>query len=89
MPASVRAQQLESPPHRLGAQLHPRERQTFGFDRHAALLVRGADRYGHFEAAAWPKEELGEKEVATHERAMSLYRDAYLEEEARHAKLSA
>jgi len=27
--------------------------------------------------------------VAMHERAMSLYREAYLEEEARHAKLSA
>jgi hypothetical protein len=52
------------------------------------LLVRGTDRYGHFEPAVWPKDELGEKEVATHERAMSLYRDAYLEEEARHAKLS-
>jgi non-haem Fe2+, alpha-ketoglutarate-dependent halogenase len=60
-----------------------------GSIRHAALLVRGVDRYGHFEAAAWPEEELGEKEVATHERAMSLYRDAYLAEEARHAKQSA
>ena len=54
-----------------------------------ALLVRGVDRYGHFEPAAWPQDELGEKEVATHERAMTLYRDAYLEEEAKHAKLRA
>jgi ectoine hydroxylase-related dioxygenase (phytanoyl-CoA dioxygenase family) len=58
-----------------------------GTIRHAALLVRGVDRYGHFEQAAWPRDELGEREVATHERAMSLYRDAYLEEEARHAGL--
>jgi hypothetical protein len=48
--------------------------------------VRGVDRYHHFEATAWPKAELYSEAIATHERAMSLYRDAYLEEEARHAK---
>jgi hypothetical protein len=57
--------------------------------RQSALLVRGTDRYGHFEPTAWPKDELGEGELKVHERAMSLYRDAYLEEEARHAKRSA
>jgi hypothetical protein len=72
----------------LGLNYIPTRVKPSGSIRHAALLVRGADRYGHFEAAEWPKDELGEKEVATHERAMSLYRDAYLEEEARHAKLS-
>ena len=73
----------------LGFNYIPTSVKPSGSIRHAALLVRGTDRYGHFERAAWPKEELGEKEVAMHDRAMSLYRDAYLEEEARHAKLSA
>jgi non-haem Fe2+, alpha-ketoglutarate-dependent halogenase len=88
-------------PHRSGPNTSSHRRIGLGFNyiptsvkpsgsiRHAALLVRGTDRYGHFESAAWPQEELGEKEVATHERAMSLYRDAYLEEEAKHASRSA
>ena len=73
----------------LGLNYIPTSVKPSGSIRHAALLVRGVDRYGHFESAAWPQDELGEKEVATHERAMNLYRDAYLEEEARHAKRSA
>jgi hypothetical protein len=73
----------------LGLNYIPTHAKPSGSIRQAALLVRGRDRYGHFETAAWPTEELGKTEVATHERAMSLYRDAYLEEEARHAKLSA
>ena len=72
----------------LGFNYIPASARPAGSIRHAALLVRGVDRYGHFEPAAWPNDELGEKEVATHERAMSLYRDAYLEEEARHARLA-
>jgi non-haem Fe2+, alpha-ketoglutarate-dependent halogenase len=66
----------------LGLNYIPTSVKPSGSIRHAALLVRGVDRYGHFESAAWPEAELGEKEVAVHERAMSLYRDAYLEEEA-------
>jgi non-haem Fe2+, alpha-ketoglutarate-dependent halogenase len=73
----------------LGFNYIPTRAKPSGSVRQAALLVRGVDRHGHFEPAAWPNDELGEKEVATHARAMSLYRDAYLEEEARHAKLSA
>jgi len=73
----------------LGFNYIPTNARPSGSIRQAALLVRGTDRYRHFEAAPWPTEELGKTEVATHERAMSLYRDAYLEEEARHAKLSA
>jgi non-haem Fe2+, alpha-ketoglutarate-dependent halogenase len=73
----------------LGLNYIPTRARPSGSIRQAALLVRGTDRHGHFEPAAWPKHELGEKELATHERAMSLYRDAYLEEEARHARLSA
>ena len=57
-----------------------------GFDRANRNVVRGVDRYHHFEAAAWPKTELDSEAIATHERFMALYRDAYLEEESRHAK---
>jgi len=88
-------------PHRSGPNMSSHRRIGLGFNyiptharpsgsiRQAALLVRGTDRHGHFETVAWPAEELGTSEVATHEHAMNLYRDAYLEEEARHAKLSA
>ena len=57
-----------------------------GSIRQAAMLVRGVDRHHHFEAAAWPKIEFYSNAIAAHERATSLYRDAYLEEEARHAR---
>lgn len=69
----------------LGLNYIPTHARPSGSIRHAALLVRGTDRYGHFEPAPWPEEELGENEVKAHARAVSLYRDAYLEEEARHA----
>jgi len=36
-----------------------------------------------------PAAELDAEAVATQDRAMALYRDAYLEEEAKHAKLTA
>jgi hypothetical protein len=73
----------------LGLNYIPTRARPSGSVRQAALLVRGTDRYGHFEPAAWPKDELGENELKVHERAMSLYRDGYLEEEAKHAKRSA
>ena len=73
----------------LGLNYIPTHARPSGSVRQAALLVRGTDRYGHFEPAAWPKNELGENELGVHERAMSLYRDGYLEEEAKHAKRSA
>lgn len=73
----------------LGLNYIPTRTRPSGSVRQAALLVRGTDRYGHFEPAAWPKDELGDGELKVHERAMSLYRDGYLEEEARHAKRSA
>ena len=73
----------------LGLNYIPTHTRPSGTIRQAAMLVRGTDRYGNFESVDWPREELGKAEVATHERAISLYRDGYLEEEARHAKLSA
>jgi non-heme Fe2+,alpha-ketoglutarate-dependent halogenase len=59
-----------------------------GSVRHAAMLVRGEDRYGHFETVEPPLGELDSEAVATHARAMALYRDAYIEEEARHARMT-
>jgi len=68
----------------LGLNYIPTSVRPSGTIRHAAALVRGADRYEHFELVPWPRAELGADEVAVHQRATSLYRDAYLEEEAKH-----
>ena len=73
----------------LGLNYIPTHARPAGSVRQAALLVRGTDRYGNFEPADWAKEELGENEVRMHERTVGLYRDGYLEEEAKHAKRSA
>jgi hypothetical protein len=73
----------------LGLNFIPTSVRPSGTIRHAAMLVRGTDRYGHFELVGPPKAELDDEAVATHDRAIALYRDAYLEEEAKHAKLSA
>ena len=53
------------------------------------MLVRGVDRYAHFERVEPPKSELDAQSVAVHDRATTLYRNCYLEEEARHARLPA
>lgn len=66
----------------LGLNYIPTSARPSGSIQQAALLVRGTDRYGHFEPATWPKDELGGSELLVHERAMSLYRDGYLEEES-------
>ena len=67
----------------------PTHARQMGSIKTAALLVRGADRHGHFEATSWPAAEFDAQGLACHERTIGLYRGAYLEEEARHAKLSA
>lgn len=73
----------------LGLNYIPTSVKPSGAIRQAAALVRGTDRFGHFEPVAWPQTELGTAEVAAHERATSLYRDGYLQEEARHAAQAA
>lgn len=70
----------------LGLNYIPAHAHPSGTVRQAALLVRGTDRFGNFEPACWPTEELGDNEVREHERVVGLYRDGYLEEEARHAQ---
>lgn len=85
-------------PHRSGPNTANHRRIGFGLNyiptyvrpsgtvRHAAMLVRGSDRFAHFEQVGPPTAELDAEAVATHDHAMALYRDAYLEEEAKHAK---
>jgi ectoine hydroxylase-related dioxygenase (phytanoyl-CoA dioxygenase family) len=43
-------------------------RQTKGRD--SAMLVRGVDRYGHFDPEPRPKQDLGEAELAAHAEAI-------------------
>jgi non-haem Fe2+, alpha-ketoglutarate-dependent halogenase len=73
----------------LGLNFIPTSVRPVGSIKTAAMLVRGVDRYHHFERVEPPKAELDAASVATHERATTLYRNCYLEEEARHARLSA
>ena len=73
----------------LGLNFIPTHVRPSGSIRHAAMLVRGSDNYGNFELVEPPKAELDEEAIATHGRAMSLYRDAYLGAEEQHAQLSA
>ena len=73
----------------LGLNYIPTHVRPAGSVKPAAMLVRGTDRYGHFERVEPAKAELGPEGVAVHDRAVALYRDCYLEEEARHARLSA
>jgi hypothetical protein len=59
--------------------------RAVGREKLAAMLVRGKDRFGNFELVAPPKSEFDEDALATHHRAVALYRQSYLEEEKRHA----
>lgn len=70
----------------LGLNYIPTSVRPIGSAQAAAMLVRGADHYGHFELQAPPIEELDAAAVAAHDRAVSLYRANYVVEEARHAK---
>jgi non-heme Fe2+,alpha-ketoglutarate-dependent halogenase len=73
----------------LGLNFIPTSVRPVGPIKPAAMLVRGVDRYNHFEGVEPPQVELDAQSVATHDRATTLYRNCYLEEEARHAQLSA
>lgn len=73
----------------LGLNYIPTHVRPAGSVKPAAMLVRGADRYGHFERVEPPKAELDSNGVAVHDRAVALYRQGYEEEEARHARLPA
>jgi hypothetical protein len=72
----------------LGLNYIPTHVRPAGSINSAATLVRGTDRFGHFELVEMAKAELDPEGVAVHDRAVALYRDCYLEEEARHALLT-
>jgi hypothetical protein len=72
----------------LGLNYIPTHVRPAGSVKSAAMPVRGVDRFGHFERVEPPTAELDAESVARHDRAVALYRDCYLEEEARHARLS-
>lgn len=69
----------------LGINYIPASVRPVGSVKPAAMLVRGVDRYGHFELMQPARSERDAAGLAAHERAVSLYRDLYFEEEARHA----
>jgi hypothetical protein len=73
----------------LGLNYIPTHVRPAGSVKPAAMLVRGTDRYGHFVRVQPAKVELDAESVAIHDRAVALYRDLYIEEESRHARLSA
>lgn len=49
------------------------------------MLVRGEDRWNHFGTVARPKAEFDPQALAEHERATTLYRETYREQEPLHA----
>ena len=67
----------------------PTHVRPVGSVRPTAMLARGSDRHGNFELVEPPKSELDVDGLTVHERAVGLYRDAYLEEEVRHNRLPA
>ena len=70
----------------LGINYIPTSVKPVGTVKPAAMLVRGVDRYNHFERMAPAQGELDAQGIANHERAVALYRDLYLQEEARHVR---
>ena len=52
--------------------------------RPAAMLVRGEDRFGHFELMQSPADELDSEALGVHERATTLYRENYAAIQALH-----
>jgi len=74
-------------PHRrvgLGINYIPAHVRTTGSKRMPAMLVRGTDRYGHFDLYEPPVKELGEKELATHDHVYNCYAENYREQMKRH-----
>jgi hypothetical protein len=63
--------------------LPPHVRPT-GSVRTTAMLVRGQDRYGHFDLIEPPAAELDAAGLAVHARVGDRYRDNYNEQLRRH-----
>jgi ectoine hydroxylase-related dioxygenase (phytanoyl-CoA dioxygenase family) len=74
---------------RVGLAFHytPTYARPAGTIKQAAMLVRGKDRHRHFQPVRAATNELSPEAIATHEWAVGLYRQAYLEAEAAHDRL--
>ena len=70
----------------IGLNYIPPHVRTTGSIRMSALLVRGEDRYGHFDLIDSPKRELDAEALAVHEQVSNRYRDNYNEQLRRHAE---
>jgi hypothetical protein len=58
-----------------------------GLPRDGALLVRGTDRYGHFDAEASPEYDLAPAAVALHRKANDTYAEINRLAVAKHVAL--
>lgn len=68
----------------LGVSYIPTRVRTTGSYRLPALLVRGVDRWGHFDLLPRAAGALTPEGLAVHERAYKRYREHYSEQEQRH-----
>lgn len=70
----------------IGVSYIPTRVRFEGSNRMAAALVRGTDRYGHFDLLPRPVVELGEAEFRVHTRAYDLFRSCNEELAAEHER---
>ena len=68
----------------IGLNYIPTSVRTTTSVRMTAMLVRGEDKYGHFDLIDPPKGELDAEALATHEKVSTRYRDNYNEMVKRH-----
>jgi hypothetical protein len=69
----------------IGLNYIPTHVRVEGPVRPCAMLVRGEDRYGHFELVAPPRAERDADALAVHARVSERYRENYREQVTRHA----
>ena len=62
----------------------PTSVRHLGSQRHPAHLVRGVDRYGHFDLEPAPAGDFDERAEEVHARSFEAFRANYLEQVARH-----
>jgi non-heme Fe2+,alpha-ketoglutarate-dependent halogenase len=68
----------------IGISYVPTSVRHLGSQRHPAHLVRGVDRYGHFDLEPAPAEDFDPRAEEVHARSFEIYRANYLEQVARH-----
>jgi hypothetical protein len=58
----------------------PTRTRHVGSRRMPASLVRGEDRYGHFDLQQQPQEDFGAAETARHDASFKAYIDSFYEQ---------